>query len=44
MQITPSPQNGAAIEIVVDQRLRIEVTSGFDAELLAQVVRVLEDR
>ena len=44
VQIATSPPSAAAIEIVVDQRLRIAVTSGFDAELLAQVVRVLEDR
>jgi len=44
VQIATSPPKAAAVEIVVDQRLRIAVTSGFDAELLAQVVRVLEDR
>ncbi len=44
VQITTSPQSAAAIEIVVDQRLRIAVTPGFDAEVLSQVVRVLEDR
>ncbi len=44
VQIAPSPQGGAAIEIVVDHRLRIAVRSGFDADVLSQVVRVLEDR
>jgi len=34
----------AAIEVVVDQRLRIAVSSGFDPDLLADVIRALEGR
>ena len=43
VDVTPSSQTKAPIEIVLDQPLRIAVTSGFDAELLCQVVRVLEN-
>lgn len=42
VEIEPSPQVPAAVEIVLDQPLRIKVTSGFDANLLREVVRVLE--
>lgn len=42
VQVTPSAE--APIEIVLDQPLRITVASGFDAELLAEVVRTLEVR
>lgn len=44
VHVTPWAQTKAPIEIVVDQPLRIAVASGFDAELLAEVVRVLETR
>ena len=38
---SPSPAQ-ASVEIVLDQPPRIRVAPGFDAELLRQVVRVLE--
>lgn len=44
VQVTPSAQTKAPIEIVLDEPLRIAVASGFDAELLAEVVRALEAR
>jgi hypothetical protein len=44
MEITPSAAAKAPIEIVVDQPLRIAVSSGFDPALLADVVRALEGR
>lgn len=44
VQVTPSLQTQAPIEIVLDRPLRIAVAAGFDAELLAEVVRVLESR
>ena len=44
VQVTPSAQTKAPIEIILDQPLRIAVGSGFDAELLAEVVRALEAR
>ena len=34
--------NGAAVEVVLGNGRRVRVGSGFDGELLAQVVRVLE--
>ena len=36
------PSQHASIEVVLDQPPRIRVSSGFDAELLREVVRVLE--
>ena len=39
-----SALSSAPLEIIVDERLRIAVTSGFDHQLLAEVVRVLENR
>ena len=44
VQIEPSVPNRASVEIVLDRPPRIKVTSGFDAELLHEVVRVLENR
>lgn len=44
VHVTASRETRAPIEIVLDQPLRIAVASGFDAESLAQVVRVLEAR
>lgn len=44
VQIEPSSQARASVEIVQDQPPRIKVTSGFDADLLREVVRVLESR
>jgi hypothetical protein len=34
----------SSVEIVLDQPPRIKVSSGFDADLLREVVRVLESR
>ena len=39
-----SPSTSSAVEVVLDQPPRIRVSSGFDAELLREVVRVLESR
>jgi hypothetical protein len=44
VEITPSPRGDASIEIILDQPPRLTVSSGFDAELLREVVRVLEQR
>ena len=44
VQIEPSSQARTSVEIVLDQPPRIKVTSGFDADLLREVVRVLESR
>ena len=44
LQVMPSTQTKAPIEIVLGQPLRIAVAPGFDAELLAEVVRALESR
>ncbi len=44
VQIAAFAPSNAPIEIVVDHRLRIAVAPGFDVELLAQVVRTLENR
>lgn len=43
VQVAPS-LSSTPLEIIVDQRLRIAVTAGFDHQLLAEVVRVLESR
>ncbi len=37
-------QATSSVEIVLDQPPRIKVTSGFDVDLLREVVRVLESR
>lgn len=44
VEIQPSPRLEASIEIILDQPPRLRVSSGFDAELLREVVRVLERR
>lgn len=44
VRITPGSQHSATIEIVLDQPLRIAVASGFDHDLLVEVVRLLENR
>ena len=44
VEITPSPRHDASIEIILDQPPRLRVSSGFDVELLREVVRVLEQR
>jgi hypothetical protein len=44
VRVTPNLNCSAPIEIVLDQPLRIAVSSGFDHELLTEVVRVLENR
>jgi hypothetical protein len=44
VEIQPSPCGDASIEIILDQPPRLRVSSGFDAELLREVVRVLERR
>jgi len=44
VEIQPSPRGAASIEIVLDQPPRLTVSPGFDAELLREVVRVLEQR
>ena len=44
VEIKPSPSRDASIEIVLDQPPRLTVSSGFDAETLREVVRVLEQR
>lgn len=44
VHVTPSAKTKAPIEIILDQPRRIAVAPGFDAELLAEVVRVLESR
>jgi hypothetical protein len=42
VQVESSSPAQSSVEIVLDQPPRIRVTAGFDAELLRQVVRVLE--
>jgi hypothetical protein len=42
--VVPAADNSRPIEIIVDERLRIAVTAGFDHELLTEVVHVLENR
>ena len=42
VQVKPSLPAHAAIEIVLEQPPRIRVTPGFDAQVLREVVRVLE--
>jgi hypothetical protein len=44
VEIKPSPRDEASIEIILDQPPRLRVSSGFDAELLREVVGVLEQR
>jgi hypothetical protein len=44
VEIKPALRSGASIEIILDQLPRLRVSSGFDAELLREVVRVLERR
>lgn len=44
VEIQPSPRGDASIEIILDQPPRLRVSSGFDAELLREVVGVLEQR
>jgi hypothetical protein len=44
VEIKPSPRGEASIEIILDQPPRLRVSSGFDAELLREVVGVLEQR
>ena len=45
VQLASSPAQAAGpIEIVVGRPLRIAVSSGFDADLLADVIRALESR
>ena len=44
VEIQPSPRGAASIEIVLDQPPRLTVSPGFDAEMLREVVRVLEQR
>jgi hypothetical protein len=44
VEIQPSPRADAWIEIILDQPPRLRVSSGFDAELLREVVGVLEQR
>ena len=44
VEIKPSPSRDASIEIILDQPPRLTVSSGFDAETLREVVRVLEQR
>lgn len=43
LQIEPSLRS-PGVEIVLEQPPRIQVTSGFDPELLLDVIRVLESR
>ena len=44
VQVTDSVRTRGPIEIVLDQPVRIVVSSSFDRAVLAEVVRVLEDR
>jgi transposase len=44
VEVQPSPGSKGSIEIVLDQPPRIAVSSGFDAQLLREVLRVLEQR
>ena len=44
VQIESSSLSQASLEIVLDQPPRIKVTSGFNADLLREVVHVLESR
>jgi hypothetical protein len=44
VKVTPTSPAKTPIEIVVDQPLRIAVSSGFDPHLLADVIRTLEGR
>lgn len=44
VEIQPSLRSDASIEIILDQPPRLRVSSGFDAELLREVVSVLEQR
>jgi hypothetical protein len=44
VEIQPSPRGEASIEIIWDHPPRLRVSSGFDAELLREVLGVLEQR
>lgn len=44
VQVISTAHTKAAIEVVVDQRLRIAVSPGFDPGLLVDVIRALEGR
>ena len=44
VQVAATANGNPPLEIIVDQRLRIAVTAGFDHQLLTEVVRVLENR
>jgi hypothetical protein len=44
VEVQPSQGRRGSIEIVLDQPPRIAVSSGFDAQLLREVLRVLEQR
>jgi hypothetical protein len=42
VKVAAAPSPSAALEVSVAGRYRVHVHSGFDSELFAQVVRVLE--
>ena len=44
VQVAATANGNPPLEIIVDQRLRIAVTAGFDHQLLTEVVRMLENR
>ena len=44
VQVAPSGSSSASIEVVLDQPMRIAVSAGFDPQVLADVVRALEQR
>ena len=42
VEVTPPKMRSTSIEIVLDQPPRVAVTAGFDPQVLAEVLRVLE--
>lgn len=44
VDIAPSGTSNSAIQVVLDQPVRIAVSSGFDPQVLADVMRTLEGR
>lgn len=44
VRLEPSAAASSGVEIVLNQPPRIQVTAGFDAEVLREVVRALETR
>ena len=40
----PAPPNQASIAVVIDNQFKVEVTEGFDPQLLRQLIAVLRGR